>query len=212
MVERLPISALRRRLRSESGYSLIELVVVMVILGIVMAGLATIFVSGGNAELDLNRRFQAQQATRLALDRIRGDIACASAAQSAAINTYPALRLNFTSCSVSTTYVYWCIVTVSTVPPRYQLYRTTAAAAPTATTCTATDTSRILIADYLITSSNVFTTATVPNFALQTVSLDFPISVNYKAGRDVYELKDAIVAGNSTRCLTVGGCAVASVP
>ena len=217
MVERLPISALRRRLRNESGYSLIELVVVMAILGVVMAGLTTIFVEGGNAQLDLNRRFQAQQATRLALDRIRGDIACASAASaipipSAVTPTYPALRLNFTSCSASTTYVYWCVVTVTTVPPRYQLYRTTAAVAPTATTCTATDTSRVLIADYLTTSSNVFTTATVPDFALQMVALDFPISVNYKAGRDVYELKDAIVAGNSTRCATGGGCAVGSVP
>jgi prepilin-type N-terminal cleavage/methylation domain-containing protein len=208
------ISALRRRLWGEErGYSLIELVVVMTILGIVMGGLTTIFVSGGNAELDLNRRFQAQQQSRLALDRIRSDIHCASAAQSLAINTYPAVRLNLTSCSASTPYVYWCVVAVTTSPPRYQLYRTTATTAPTATTCTSTDASRTLVADYFTTSSNVFTTSTIPQYALQTVGIDFPASVNYQAGKDVYELKDSIVARNySPRCATSGGCSVPAVP
>ena len=49
----------------EEGYTLIELIVVMAILGTVVAGLTTVFVSGSAAELDLNLRFQAQQQGRL---------------------------------------------------------------------------------------------------------------------------------------------------
>jgi hypothetical protein len=34
------------------------------------------------------------------------------------------------------------------------------------------------------------------------ISVDFPVSVNPTATRDVYELKDTIVARNSLRCTT----------
>ena len=72
----------------ERGYTLVEMLVVMAILGVVIAGLTTVFVSGSRAELDMNRRFQAQQQARLALDRIRADLHCASAAQVQTINSY----------------------------------------------------------------------------------------------------------------------------
>lgn len=65
----------------QAGYTLVELLAVMLILGIVLTGLTTAFVSGSHAELTLNRRFQAQQQARLALDRIRSDVHCAFAAQ-----------------------------------------------------------------------------------------------------------------------------------
>lgn len=218
-----------RRLRGEErGYSLIELVVVMLILGIVISGLTTVFVSGSNAELDMNRRFQAQEQARLALDKIRGDIHCgtsatsgSSAAQAATINTYQALRINTTSCNAgTTTYVYWCVVPVTTTPVRYALYRTQSTAAPTSSTCTASDTSRQLVADYLINNA-AFTTGTIPYQALQTVDVDFEVDVNpTTTTKDVYELKDSIVARDyvfnySTPmkyCGTTGGCAVGSVP
>ena len=88
---RLRAGGLSARLRTarRAGFSLIELLVVMVILGVVLAGLTTAFVSGSKAETDLNRRFQAQQQARLALNRIRWDIHCASAAQAQTIGTYP---------------------------------------------------------------------------------------------------------------------------
>ena len=57
------------------------------------AGLTTALVSGSNTELDLNRRFRAQEQARLALHRIRADIHCASAAQAQTIGTYPGLKL-----------------------------------------------------------------------------------------------------------------------
>ncbi len=188
---------------------MIEMIVVMAILSIVLAGLTTIFVSGSNGELDLNRRYQAEQAARLALDRIRGDIHCASAAQAQTIGSYPGVKLAVGGCQPSTPTVSWCAVLVTSVPPRYQLWRSTA----TNNICTSSDSTRSLIADYLTTSSNVFTTATIPYQGLETVGVDFRVSVNPSAGHDVYELKDLIVARNSTRCATSPGpCAVPPVP
>jgi hypothetical protein len=52
---------------------------VTVILGLVMGGRTTLFVQASNAELDMNRRYQAQQDARVAVDRMRRDIHCASA-------------------------------------------------------------------------------------------------------------------------------------
>jgi len=192
----------------ERGYTLVELLVVMVILGVVLSGLTAVFVSGSNASVDLNRRFAAQQEARVALDRIRGDIHCASAAQAQTINSYPGLKLAVGNCYASTPTVAWCAVQVTSSPPHYALYRTTG----TTSLCTSSDASRVLVADYLTTSS-AFTTATIPQYSLQNVGVDFTVSVHPTTKtRDAYRLTDSIVARNATRCYTVGGCSVPSVP
>jgi prepilin-type N-terminal cleavage/methylation domain-containing protein len=195
----------------EEGYSLVELLVVMVILGTVLASLTTVFVSGSSAEVALNRRFQAQQQARLALDKIRADIHCASAAQAQTIGTYTgSIKLAEPSCYAyaSTPTVSWCPVQVST--SRYALYRSTA----TTNICTSTDATRVRVADYLTTSSNVFTTAAIPQNSLQTVAVDFRVSSDPKSPNlEVYELKDSIVVGNYTpRCNTNPTCAITAVP
>ena len=110
---------------SEKGYTLIELLVTMIILSIVVAGLTTIFVSGSNAEAQLNNRFQAQLQARTALDKLRLDIHCASAAQAQTMNTYPSVKLAVGNCYAATPTISWCVVQVLASPPRYQLYRTT---------------------------------------------------------------------------------------
>jgi prepilin-type N-terminal cleavage/methylation domain-containing protein len=191
----------------ERGYTLVEMLVVMMILGVVIGGLTTIFVSGSRAELDLNRRFQAQQQARLALDRIRVDLHCAEKAQVQTINTYNGLAISAPNCSTST--IDWCLVPSTAMTGRYALYRTTS----TTNQCGATDTARLKVADYLLTnttnaaltglpaSRTVFgTTQTTPSAQLLTVLVDFPVSVNPTSTQDVYELKDAIVARNSARC------------
>jgi prepilin-type N-terminal cleavage/methylation domain-containing protein len=188
----------------DEGYSLIELIVVMAILGTVIAGLTTVFVSGSAAEIDLSRRFQAQQQGRLALNQIRSDVHCASAAQAQTIGTYPGLKLAVTSCYAATPTISWCVVPVTTTPARYAVYRSTA----TSNICTTSDTTRRFITDYLTTSTGVFTTGTISRYALQTVALDFKISVNPTTSKDVYELTDAVVARNGPRCDTSGGCLV----
>ena len=190
----------------EQGYSLIELLVTMVILVIVLGSLTTVFVSGSSAEVGLNNRFQAQQNARMGLDRIRTDIHCATAAQAQTINTYPGLKLAVANCSAATPTISWCAVLVST--SRYALYRSTTTGA---TTCTSSDAARILVADYLTTSS-AFTTATIQQFTLQRVGIDFKVSVNQTTTKDVYELTDSIAARNATRCVTAGGCSAPTVP
>ncbi len=75
------MSLLRRLLvrgRGEGGYTLIELVTVMAILGVVVGALTTLFVRAMTAEVDANRRFRSQQDARVAVDRMRREIHCSS--------------------------------------------------------------------------------------------------------------------------------------
>ena len=67
-----------RTLRGRGGYTLIELLAVLTIFLIVVSALTTLFVSGAKAELDANRRFQAQLSARVAFDQMRREIHCAS--------------------------------------------------------------------------------------------------------------------------------------
>src|SRR5581483_370454 len=140
------------QVKAEHGYSLVELLVTMVILSVVLSGLTTVFISGSSAQVRLNERFVAQQNARLAMDRLRVDIHCASQAQAQTINGYPGIKLNVSNCS-ATSPVSYCVIQLTSTPVRYQLYRATGTGT---TDCTATDTTRAMVADYL-TSSSVFT-------------------------------------------------------
>jgi prepilin-type N-terminal cleavage/methylation domain-containing protein len=177
---------------SERGYTLVEMVVVMACLGVVMSGLTTIFVSGSHAELEINRRFQAQQEARLALDKFRTDLHCASSAEVDA--TYGYLKIAEDNCSSS--HVTWCAMTSPSMAARYALYRTTNT---TSTRCSATDANKIKIADYLTKNTGLWTFS-APDGMLELISVDFPVSASPTTGRDVYELKDTLVARNSARC------------
>lgn len=177
----------------ERGYTLIEMVVVMMILGVVVTGLTTIFVSGSNAELALNRRFQAQQEARSALDAIRTDLHCAANAEVANGGTW--LKINEPNCS--TTNVTWCPMASAVLPGRYALYRTTDT---TASRCSATDTLKVKEADDLLTTSNLWTFS-APDGFLELIAVDFKVSANTSVTNgDVFELKDQIAARNSARC------------
>ena len=70
---------LRRLLACERGYTLIELVQTTAILAVVLTGLTVLFVQATNAEMQMNERFQAQQNARVAVDKMRREIHCASA-------------------------------------------------------------------------------------------------------------------------------------
>jgi prepilin-type N-terminal cleavage/methylation domain-containing protein len=206
------VGRLRRRLAEERGVTIVELLITMAILGIVISGLTTVFVSGSHAELDMNRRYQAQEQARLALDRIRTDIHCASAAQAQTIGTYPGLKLAINNqigignCSTAPV-VSWCVVTVTTTPVRYALYRSTA----TSNICVAgSDATRVLVADYLINTNAFSTAATIAQNALQTVGVDFRINVNPAVPQNTYELSDSIVARNASRCV-ISSCTAPTV-
>ena len=77
-----PLDLLMRRViaraREQRGYTMIELLMAMIIMVTVVTALTALFVSGARAELELNRRFEAQQAARVAADRMRREVHCAS--------------------------------------------------------------------------------------------------------------------------------------
>ena len=188
-------------MRDERGYTLVELLVVIVILGVVMEGLTTMFVTASNAEVDMNKRFQAQQTARVALDKVRRETHCASDAGSTAANT----QVSLVTLSIATyckTYsgsatVTWCTRASST--SGYALYRINASSA----TCTG----GVKWAD------NLQATSTAPAcggalciFNYQTQSsmlarlhIDLPVNAQPKKSTEAYELVDDLVLRNSVR-------------
>ncbi|MFI5038621.1 MAG: PilW family protein [Solirubrobacterales bacterium] len=108
--------ASRLRLRSDSGFSLVELVVTMGIMGVVLGGLATIFVSGERASADATARMTSQQNVRVAFDRLEYDARCADTATllnktgSNGAGVYLHLP---TQCAHASGTVTWCITSGS---------------------------------------------------------------------------------------------------
>ncbi|HEY2543953.1 MAG TPA: type II secretion system protein [Gaiellaceae bacterium] len=72
--------ALRLRLQSDSGFSLVELVVTCAVMGIIIGSMATIFVAGERANADATARMTSQQGVRTAFDKLEYDARCASSA------------------------------------------------------------------------------------------------------------------------------------
>ena len=185
------MARLLRRLRAERAYSLIELVITMAIMGVVLAGLTTIFVSGSKAELDANQRFQAQSDGRLALDKIRTDAHCASTATTTGASVTLTMP---TGCkTASNTTVTWCTSAVGSSTTRYALYRYQSSGS-----CTG----GVKWADYL-TQASVFTFTQQSTSSLAKLRVSFPINVTPGKKR-TYVLQDDIFLRNSTRTCTTG--------
>lgn len=79
---------------AQDGFTLAEMLVVLAILGLVLAGLTGLFVSAMHTQSDQTQRGQAQQAARLALDKLRREIHCASAITTP--SAYPASSITIT--------------------------------------------------------------------------------------------------------------------
>jgi prepilin-type N-terminal cleavage/methylation domain-containing protein len=171
--------------RDERGYTLVEMLTVLVIFSTVMSALLVLFVQGTNAELDMNNRFQAQQDARLALDKIRREAHCATAVS---VSSASSVTLSLPSyCPTGNGSVTWC--TASLGASRYGLFRKAGAA------CDATG---VRWADHLTTAS-VFGYAAQSPTSLAKLSVDFPVNVKPSRTVDTYELRDDIVLRNSTR-------------
>ena len=69
---------MRERATAQDGFTLVEMLVVMAILGTVIAGLAVMFSGALNSQSDQTNRAEVQQDARLGLDRMRREIRCAS--------------------------------------------------------------------------------------------------------------------------------------
>jgi prepilin-type N-terminal cleavage/methylation domain-containing protein len=172
------------RLRGDAGHTLVELMVVMVILGIILGGLTTMFSAGMRAEMRAHREYQAQLNARLALDKMRRELHCASAVTPDAT---PATSITVTlpaACFGSDTTVTYATSSVAT--DRYLLTR--AAGAGTA----------VEVADYL-TEEAIFTYYPPASGELGRLAVDIPVNVNPTDTTTEWRLQDDIVLRNTTR-------------
>ena len=185
------------RATQERGWTHIERLVVMVIVGVITLSVTALFVSGSSAELDMNYRIQAQLNARLALDKVRREVHCASFATPTGQTSSVTITLP-SYCKTGSGSVTWC--TRSNSVGSYTLYRVAGAS------CTG----GVKWADFLVASSSAPTCGTptalcIFNYSAQSTTslaklgVDFPVNTAQRKPVDTYELKDDIFLRNSTR-------------
>jgi prepilin-type N-terminal cleavage/methylation domain-containing protein len=196
---------LLRRLAERGGYTLVELLVVMVILLVILTALTDAFASATKAEVDQTSRASDQQSARQALDRMRKDIHCASSSTGPTatvdglgnpnggyvilFNETPGQCYGVTT--APSTGVQWCTVLVT--PTRYALYRENTGVCDGA--------NATFEVDYL-TVANPWTVPACAAGRYPTVEVDLNVNRDpvTRPGRN-YELKDAIALRNAlTTC------------
>jgi prepilin-type N-terminal cleavage/methylation domain-containing protein len=175
------VNKLRRLAACERGYTLVELLQVTVILGVVLTGLTVLFVQASNAELQMNKRFEAQQAARVAVDKMRREIRCAKAVtpvgNSAAITvTIPAQCPTSGGSEVNIVYD-----TVLVSAERYRLRR-----------------AGVMITDY-VRIQNVFTYTAPSTSSLGSLRVDLPINIQPPGAGSNWELVADMVLRNTGR-------------
>jgi len=183
---------MRARAGDEGGFTLVEMIGVCVILGIVMAGLTTVFVGGTHSQIRLDRRLQAQQTARVALQAIRSDVHSACAANVAGSGTTLTVALvpdaGPTACGASSSYskVTWCTVADST--SGWSLYRS-----EDQIPCNAQQ--GTLEGEHLTSSTPFSTTSTIATERFQTVAINLPVRLPGGTG-DGYTLGQTLAVGN----------------
>jgi prepilin-type N-terminal cleavage/methylation domain-containing protein len=208
----------KQRLLDERGFTLVELIVVMLIMGTVLLGLSTAMISGTSSEVAIAKRQTAQENARVALERMRLDIHCASASLPPQENGYGGFTLTLTEtqnvCPAVTNLpsgVQWCTIPYSGSTTRFQLYRETSG------NCDGVNTT--LLVDYIAapaagwpansTSSptpvdfvgNIWPTpGTCSTGSLPTVSVDINVAPDPNHPEGQYELKDSIAPRNALPC------------
>jgi prepilin-type N-terminal cleavage/methylation domain-containing protein len=197
----------------DRGYSLIEMLVVMTILGVIVGGIVSLFASGINASADQTRRYQAQQDAGIALNKMRREIHGACTVSNPATYNTPesSVTLYFAtdSCASGTHTVTWCTSGSGT---RYGLYRIVATSCAGATA---------KFADYL-TGPNIFTylppnshpgtlgggtgliTTQDGSNSLPRLHVDMTINRQTSKPKDAYHVVDDIALRNGPRACGVG--------
>lgn len=172
-------------LRGRSGYTLIEVLAVLVIFMTVVSALAGLFVTGAKAELDANRRFQAQLSARVAFDLMRREIHCASALTFTSAASV-SITLPATCPSAGGTLTTVVYDTASAGTNRYKLRRKKGAGAAVA------------IADYL-TSANVFAYSAPSTTTLGRLTVDMTVNLYPNEAWKRWRLDADIVLRNTSR-------------
>ena len=175
------------RLGRQGGYTLIELLLVCAILGTVLASLSALFVSASKSEIDMNRRFRAQQDARLAVDRMRREIHCSDQITPSGVSTAITVRVP-SQCPTGSTpgagggAVTNVVYDVVGSGQRFQLRRGT-----------------VLMADFISEQSAFSYTAPVAGTSLGRLRVTLPINVEPTNGLKEWRLVADIVLRNTTR-------------
>jgi prepilin-type N-terminal cleavage/methylation domain-containing protein len=175
------VRAVLRLAGRERGYSLVELLISMLILSVILGALVTLFVRASNAEVDMNRRFQSQQTARVAVDRMRREIHCASAISPPGTSASIAVTLPAQCPSaggVQTTVTYDVVGSGQ----RYQLRR-----------------NAVVLADY-VTEQNAFSyTAPVAGVSRGKLRVTLPINITPWIAPKEWRLVGDMVLRNTSR-------------
>lgn len=206
IVDRVRAGARRRgALTKQGGFTLVELVIVMVILLIVLAPLTASFASGMIAQVDQTNRFDAQENARQALDRMRKDIHCAHGVTDPYTNSWGGQTLVLTQTNATGTAecpglvqtnasaVQWCTIPVAGATDRYQLYREND---PDATCDGSIST---FMVDYL-TRADIWASPTCITSQFPTVEVTMPVDVDPSKRPGAYTLSDQIALRNGDIC------------
>jgi hypothetical protein len=179
-------SRLRRLAAAEGGYSLPELVTVCAILGTILAALTALFVQASNAELDMTKRFEAQVEARLALDKLRREVHCASTVTPPDVTTSAVTLTLGSHCRTGSGQFTWCTWGAGS---RFALYREAGASCD--------NVGSVRWADFL-TVGPIFN-YTKPAGELARLHVEFPVDLDPNKSPPVWRLVDDIVLRNSTR-------------
>jgi len=178
----------------ERGVTLIEMMVVLVILGIILAGMTTLFMSANKSQIDQTNRHEAQQNARLALDSLRREVRCANAITPAGSGSSKTITLGPYCPTYKATEpsVTWCAHKVDATD-RYELLRY--GTAPV----TCGDAGGVVHADHL-TTGTIFTAYVAPAGGnLGTLEITLPVDVSPNDARQRFTLRDDIALRNAGR-------------
>jgi prepilin-type N-terminal cleavage/methylation domain-containing protein len=175
------LDRLRRLLRAERGFTLVELLQVTVILGVILGAVTTLFVRASIAEVDMNRRFQAQQEARLAVDRMRREIHCASLVTPTGASASITVTLPAGCPSVGGSPATVVYDTQLVSAGRYQLRR-----------------AGVRVADY-VTAASVFNYTAQSTAGLGKLRVDLPVNLKPTEPAKEWRLVADIVLRNTKR-------------
>lgn len=172
---------LRAGLRSQGGFSLIELLLALVILGTVTSAVTVLFLQASTAQVDMNRRYEAQQDARVAVDRMRREIHCSSAITPAGVSSAITVSLpgQCPSAGGTPTTVTYDVVGSG---QRFQLRRDS-----------------VVLADF-VSEQNAFDyTEPVPGTSLGRLRVTLPINIEPTNSVKEWRLVSDIVLRNTSR-------------
>ena len=190
----------------EDGFTLIEMLVVMIVLLAILAPLTGSFVSAQTAQVEQTRRLDAQENARQALDRMRKDIHCAHGVTDPYTNDSGGETIVMTETNVTGTAecpnlvqtnasaVQWCTIPVAGATNRYQLYREN----DPDTTCDGN--ASTFMTDYL-TRADLWASPTCVTGQYPTVAVTMPVDVDTTHSPEgSYQLGDEIALRNGDIC------------